>query len=44
MAISMGVEQGKTYAWQIKIPNIIRLLKKIRPVLEKRWYSQVKLL
>ena len=36
MAISMGAEHGKTYAWQIKIPNIIRLLKKIRPVLEKR--------
>jgi predicted N-acetyltransferase YhbS len=36
MAVSMGAEQGKTYAWQIKIPNIIRLLKKTKPVLEKR--------
>jgi predicted N-acetyltransferase YhbS len=36
MAMSMGAEQGKTYAWQIKIPNFIRLLKKMRPVLEKR--------
>jgi predicted N-acetyltransferase YhbS len=36
MAISMGAEQGKTYAWQIKIPHIIRLLKKIGPILERR--------
>jgi predicted N-acetyltransferase YhbS len=36
MAVSMGAEQGKTYAWQIKIPKVIRLLKAMRPVLEKR--------
>jgi predicted N-acetyltransferase YhbS len=36
LAISMGAERGKTYAWQIKIPNIIRFLKTIRPVLETR--------
>jgi predicted N-acetyltransferase YhbS len=36
MAISMGAQQGKTYAWQIKIPNIIRLLTTMVPVLEQR--------
>ena len=36
MAISMGAEQGKTYAWQIKIPNIIRLLTTMSPILEQR--------
>jgi hypothetical protein len=32
----MGAEQGRTYAWQIKIPNPIRLLTNIGPILEKR--------
>lgn len=36
MAMSMGAEQGKIYAWQIKIPNVLRLLNSMRPVLEKR--------
>ena len=36
MAISMGAEKGKPYAWQIKIPDKANLLKKIAPVLERR--------
>jgi predicted N-acetyltransferase YhbS len=36
MAISMGAEQGKTYAWQIKIPNVIRLLTTMGSILEQR--------
>jgi predicted acetyltransferase len=36
MAISMGAEQGKTYAWQIKIPNMIRLLTTMGSILEQR--------
>ncbi len=36
MAVSMGADQGKTYAWQIKIPNTIRLLTTMRPILEQR--------
>jgi len=32
----MGAPEGKPYAWQIKIPDKARYLKKIAPVLEKR--------
>ena len=35
-AIAMGAEKGNPYAWQISIPNRIRLLKKMAPILEKR--------
>ena len=34
--ISLGSEEGKTYAWQIKIPNKLRLLNKIKPIMEAR--------
>lgn len=36
IAIGMGAPEGKPYAWQIKIPDKTRFLKKIAPVLEKR--------
>ncbi|MBT4500905.1 MAG: GNAT family N-acetyltransferase [Gemmatimonadetes bacterium] len=36
IAIAMGAPEGKPYAWQIKIPDKARYLKKIAPVLEKR--------
>ncbi len=36
LAISMGANQGNPYAWQIKIPSTIRLLKTIAPLLEQR--------
>jgi predicted N-acetyltransferase YhbS len=36
MAISMGAKEGTPYAWQIKIPDIIRFLRTITPILEKR--------
>lgn len=36
IAQSLGAEKGNFYAWQMKIPNEIRLLKTISPVLEKR--------
>jgi predicted N-acetyltransferase YhbS len=36
IAIAMGIPEGKPYAWQIKIPEKGRLLKKIAPILEKR--------
>lgn len=35
-AFSMGAHQEKCYAWQIKIPDTIRFLTKMRPILEKR--------
>ncbi|MEZ4527785.1 MAG: GNAT family N-acetyltransferase [Desulfobacterales bacterium] len=35
-AIAMGAEKGNPYAWQISIPDRIRLLKKMAPILEKR--------
>ena len=35
-AFSMGAHHEKCYAWQIKIPNIIRLLTSMKPLLEKR--------
>jgi len=36
IAISMGAEKGRPYAWQIKIPDKVSLLKNIAPILEKR--------
>ena len=35
-AISFGASVGRPYAWQIKIPDKIRFLEKIAPVLEVR--------
>lgn len=35
-AISMNAEKGKPYAWQIKIQNSFKLLKKLAPVFDKR--------
>jgi predicted N-acetyltransferase YhbS len=36
MAISMGAKIGRPYAWQVKVPNKVRFLEKIKPILEKR--------
>ena len=36
LATSMGAKDGSSYAWQIKIPDVIRFLRTIIPVLEKR--------
>ena len=36
LAISMGAKEGAPWGWQIKIPDLIRFLMSIRPVLEKR--------
>jgi hypothetical protein len=36
MAVSMGAKQGTAYAWQIKIPDVIRFLTTIAPILERR--------
>ena len=36
MAVAMGAEAGKPYAWQVKLPDLPGYLKKIGPVLEKR--------
>jgi hypothetical protein len=36
MAIALGARQGTPYAWQIKIPDAIRFLTAIAPVLEAR--------
>ena len=36
LAIAMGVKEGNPYAWQIKTPDTIRLLKRMSPVFEKR--------
>lgn len=36
IAISLGASVGKPYAWQIKIPDKIKFLTKIAPVLEAR--------
>jgi len=33
---SMGVSDCKSYAWQIKIPDKIRFLAKLKPILEER--------
>ncbi len=35
-AVAAGAEKGNPYAWQVKIPDRIRLLRKMTPVLEKR--------
>lgn len=39
LAISMGAEAGRPYAWQIKIPDVVRYLRQVGPVLEKRLQS-----
>ena len=36
LAVAMGAKPGSPYAWQIKIPDPVRLLTSLRPVLEKR--------
>jgi len=36
IALNLGAEKGRPYAWQIKIPDRVNLLKKIAPILEKR--------
>ena len=36
MSISMGAKKGNPYAWQVKIPNKMKFLKKIKPILEGR--------
>ena len=36
MAIAMGAEKGKPYAWQVKFPDVAAFLEKTAPVLEKR--------
>ena len=36
MAFGLGAKEGRPYAWQIKIPDVICLLKSMTPVLEKR--------
>jgi hypothetical protein len=34
--IALGAAPSKSYAWQIKIPDKIRLLSKLKPILEER--------
>ncbi|MFN2222340.1 MAG: GNAT family N-acetyltransferase [Candidatus Promineifilaceae bacterium] len=36
MAIAMGARPGRPYAWQIKIPDAVRLLSTMAPVLQRR--------
>lgn len=36
IAISMGAEKSKPYAWQVKFPDRIRFLEKMAPILERR--------
>jgi predicted N-acetyltransferase YhbS len=36
LALAMGASKGRPYAWQVKIPDKVRFLKKLSPVLEKR--------
>jgi hypothetical protein len=36
MALALGARQGRTYAWQVKIPDVIRFLKQISSGLEAR--------
>jgi predicted N-acetyltransferase YhbS len=36
MAISMGAVPGNCYAWQVKVPDLARLLRRMAPVLEDR--------
>lgn len=40
-ALSMGAHHEKCYAWQIKIPDTIRLLTTMKPLLEKRIQNSV---
>jgi hypothetical protein len=39
--IATGVPESKTYAWQVKIPDKIRLLDRLRPLFEKRMEESV---
>ena len=39
--LSMGAHHEKCYAWQIKIPDTIRLLTTMKPILEKRIQNSV---
>jgi len=39
MAIHMGAEAGRPYAWQMKIPDVVRYLRHVGPVLERRLQS-----
>ena len=36
MAIHLGAEAGRPYAWQIKIPDVVSYLRHIGPVLQQR--------
>ncbi len=36
LALAMGASKGRPYAWQVQIPDKVRFLKKLSPVLEKR--------
>lgn len=36
MAAALGAEPGAPYAWQVKIPDRVRLLQKLTPILERR--------
>jgi hypothetical protein len=36
LALSIGAKPGRPYAWQIKIPEPIRLLTTLSPLLERR--------
>jgi hypothetical protein len=36
LAIAVGGQPGRPYAWQVKLPNPLRLLEKLTPVLEGR--------
>jgi predicted N-acetyltransferase YhbS len=36
LAIAAGGQPGRPYAWQVKLPNPLRLLEKLTPVLEGR--------
>lgn len=41
MALAMGAAQTRPYAWQIKIPDRVRLLDRLTPLLEKRLESSM---
>jgi hypothetical protein len=34
--VALGVPRSMTYAWQIKVPDTIRFLRKLQPLLERR--------
>lgn len=40
-AFSMGAHHEKCYAWQIKIPDTIRFLTTMKPILEKRLQNSI---